>query len=290
MYPHDRSIWAQLKTWSWWLQQLPNMVPVLGIQQFWWMLIFILHDRRDEYMLVRFIINFKGWQCFTVGLLGMVSGSVQYLVCSLGDSCEQAYPGSFLFFALSLAAFLLQMVLVWVAFLLLPCSVKLGVRSGSKVAREEADLNPGRAGCCGCVVYERRGGSLALWRGYDVVFATAAVGVCVYSYTVHGPSTPGNGGGHDDMIYLHPKVAQTMYWAKVFYGLSMAPFAMFMVPLLSKSMTDAYPTGYNQRGDLVPLLTGHKYQRARDGHRDGCCCGQRSVRTGTVAPERDEEG
>ena len=91
---------------------------------------------------------------------------------------------------------------------------------------------------------------------------------------------------NDDIIFLHPKVAQTMYWVKVLYGLSMLPFAMFMIPLLSKSMTDAHETGYNRRGALVPLMRNHAYQQARDGHTDGCCCCGPSP-SNKVAPERE---
>ena len=99
---------------------------------------------------------------------------------------------------------------------------------------EEELNNPGRKGCCGCKVFKGRGGKLAHWLCYDMFFAAAAVCAVVWAFTTYGEHPNVQNGTADAIATLHPKVAQVVFCAKVIYGLSMVPFAMFMLPVLSK--------------------------------------------------------
>ena len=51
MDPHDKSIWRCLKSKRWWALHLIGVVPVVG--PVWWVLVFLMKDRTDEFQLVR---------------------------------------------------------------------------------------------------------------------------------------------------------------------------------------------------------------------------------------------
>jgi hypothetical protein len=131
---------------------------------------------------------------------------------------------------------------------------------------------------------------------YDIVLATLAIIICCVSFGIHetastGQDTNGSTGVSNSSngsmavsstnrtpysgqvwVPLHWKVAQTMFWVKVLYGLLMLPFAVFTLPIFSKALTGAYPTGYTRQGVLAPLLTGSKYSQARAEQKDAVCC------------------
>ena len=98
-------------------------------------------------------------------------------------------------------------------------------------------------------------------------------------------TTVGPGGSHEAWVPLHLKVAQTMFWVKVLYGLCMFPFAVFTVPIFSKALTGAYPTGYTKRGALAPLLAGSRYTRARAEQKDAVCCPNRGAAAAAAAAQ-----
>merc|ERR1711871_727791 len=68
LFPYDLTIWGQIKRVSFWILQIPNVIPVFGIQQFWWAFLFLLRDKSDDFQLTNFIVSFKGIQFFTIGI------------------------------------------------------------------------------------------------------------------------------------------------------------------------------------------------------------------------------
>ena len=59
LYPHDKSAWAKMKQFSWWFIMVISHIPVFGVTQAWWLLVFLLHDKCDTFQVVKFILQVK---------------------------------------------------------------------------------------------------------------------------------------------------------------------------------------------------------------------------------------
>lgn len=78
--PADKSVWTCAKDAEWWSLNALGTVPVVG--QAWWLLLFAMHDRRDEGRLTDFVVSFEAASLCTVGIYSLLSGAVSLLVCS----------------------------------------------------------------------------------------------------------------------------------------------------------------------------------------------------------------
>ena len=135
----------------------------------YWMLIFSMIDRSDEFQLCLFITNFKGFMAFTTGIYGALTGAVR--AATAFDAllhCQEAgiphlschlpfgYTGGWATFPWEMFCWFLEVLTVWLAFLLLPFSsdsvvalkrkiqpVNLGERVGA--ARRKSTLGRAQA-------------------------------------------------------------------------------------------------------------------------------------------------
>lgn len=78
--PFDRSLWACTKDPLWWGLHALGATPVLG--QLWWVIVFLMHDRRDEGRVADFIVTFESSSFLSVGMYALVSGAASLLACS----------------------------------------------------------------------------------------------------------------------------------------------------------------------------------------------------------------
>ena len=147
-FPYDRSIWWQTRKLDWWIWNLIAVCPFYGIQAAYFIFLFLCLDKSDEYSVVNFILQFKGFQFVTLGLLSCLIGSAQYVHCILGSSisttsmvdrttgstyyfhqCNESGPGSVPGFYTDMCMFVLQAFTIWLAmFVFLPTTVKKGLR------------------------------------------------------------------------------------------------------------------------------------------------------------------
>ena len=240
----------------------------------------------DEFQLVRYILAFKGTQFISGGILLAVKGGLQYFFLTTfvarrpqdddddadaaaaalsstssggggGDSMasvvsEQA-PGAGGGEGLLLEAldFLSSVVLTWVAALLLPCSLKLGVKE--KVAETKrdrdarlADEEAAGSGCCG-QGGRGRGGRLLLLLKVDSCWFAFFVVLYAVAYSSFDHS------GDDDDDDGEWRAASTLYWLRVLYSLTTFPFLLLTLPVFSKVLTHAERTGFNREGHCVPF-------------------------------------
>ncbi|KNC49046.1 uncharacterized protein AMSG_05006 [Thecamonas trahens ATCC 50062] len=127
MFPSDKTMWGSFKDPIWWFFSLLALVPVFGISQILYIIVFLVIDWGDEYQLVHFILSFKGLQFVTTGFLPALISAVQFYVCTAHTGrCDRDGPGEPLW---TYGLFLGQILIVWLAFVLLPYSVKKGARS-----------------------------------------------------------------------------------------------------------------------------------------------------------------
>jgi len=79
--PVDRSFWKQIKTFWYWVIMFIQIIPFYAVQPLFKLLAWIMIDKRDEYQLVKFILDFKTLQFFTMGCLGGIINYLSYYVC-----------------------------------------------------------------------------------------------------------------------------------------------------------------------------------------------------------------
>ena len=94
MFPHDKSIWAQLRNPWYYIFTIISLSPY-GVSQIWWLIMFILRDKHDEYQLVNFIVSIKVAGFFSVGVIPTFLGVFKYIECANSSSnpCSTNGPG-----------------------------------------------------------------------------------------------------------------------------------------------------------------------------------------------------
>jgi len=126
--PFDKSIFGCAKDPIFWILTIVSMIPIFGcrILFFTVLLAFLLRGcPADEYQLVSYILMFKGTQVISSGLIMAVIATVKYYGCvhsDLGHTCDIDGPGATQDVISGIIDFAGSCVLVWIAFLCLPCS------------------------------------------------------------------------------------------------------------------------------------------------------------------------
>lgn len=296
LLPFDLSIFGNLKDPVWYILMVFMCMPCFSflpepyrdipvrVPFFCMYLLFIVTGcPADEFQLVQFIMAIKGLQFICSGVLMMCIAAYMYYMCVHPGgfhTCDTAGPGVKQDIVVSIADWIGTCVLVWVAFLWLPCSERsAGARD---IAIEEADNAPpapgsptgsndaeearGR-GCCGATERNtEKGGRLRGWLGYDFCCFLLSVAICYLLMAVDkGHMRPGGqkseGFPPPDEIWdsavseAHKWTGHAaIYWARIVYALLSFPFLFFWIPGLQGILTHTRITGYNKNGVCVPFM------------------------------------
>jgi len=204
--------------------------------------VFLTIDRSDEYQLINYILQFKSLQFITLGFLGTLVAVGQFYWCLTATpdrhSCDKNGPGLQIDFFYQFGAFWSQSFLSWIAFLMLPCSIRKGGSSSQEKVDEKASG--------GDTMRFLKGGYLRRMIGFDV-----AVFFLVFIWILVSATRPGVFG----MSGEHWQFRATCYMAKTVYGLFSFPFLFFVIPPFNSILTHAIPTGYDEAGDCVRMLS-----------------------------------
>lgn len=156
--PHDKGLWTKLRDPFWWVLMVFSITPVYNIAVLFWLLLFVLLDKGDEYQLINVVIRFKSSQFLSAGVLAVLTGAIQYYQCvnfSEGSEhdCFNEGPGVMEDFWVVLASFSAQQLVIWTAFGFLPFSMKKGNRyfryqSKEEVRFDEWHREQARCKCC----------------------------------------------------------------------------------------------------------------------------------------------
>ncbi|CAE7925932.1 unnamed protein product [Symbiodinium sp. KB8] len=230
LYPFDRGFWGRLRDPVWILFTIVGLLPVYGISPGIFLLIFLIVDKTDEFQLVSFILEFKGFQYLTQGLVRSLMGYFLYLNCVTApgqeeDFCATNGPGSVAPTLIVLVGYLLQVVLVWTAFLLLPFSSRKG---RSTLTGHLDEPLPHRA--------EHRGGYIIYLLWYDLLTFVVCAGTLVYVLQLRE-------WWLDDWMVKHAFFAIQMV-----HGYLSMPFFFFTIPLIRNVLSHTAPTGYDRSG------------------------------------------
>jgi hypothetical protein len=145
-FPYDRNIWWQLRRPMWWFWNIVAAFPLYGVQAAYFIFLFLCLDKSDEFQMVQFILQFKGAQFFTLGLLSCVIGATSFYRCVSFDyvevtlpaptgltrllvhDCANSGPGALPGFYTDMILFGIQGLTIWTAMALLPSTRKKGLR------------------------------------------------------------------------------------------------------------------------------------------------------------------
>ena len=248
--PVDMTIWKRIKTFSFWILQIIQLFPLYGVQTFFLLLYFLLMCKVDEYQLVNYIVSFKKLQFFTIGCLGGLIAYIQYFFCILTsrgsadiygevNRCAAKSGQDAITYWIEVGTFFLKIVLVWAAYMLLPCSKKLGQPSFRIMhASVQQNIEEDHKKCFNCA----RGGSrlrkLMIWELFASIF-TVAVFLVIYFLLINR-----------DQISMR----EVVKFCQILYGLLSFPFLIFSLPLMTTMLTKSRPTRYDSYGRCVPDL------------------------------------
>ena len=259
LFPHDRSIWASLRSPWWCLLTLVGVFPLWGVRVAWWTLVFVLKDKRDDFQLCTFVITFKASLFVAGGLQAALLGTVLYTACLEEDSCEHAAPGSApAGFEFGLLGAGVQAAVCWVAMACLPWAKPKGGRLYElppavvkAQARDEAAAAAGTAGARSLA--RTKGGRLWYWMLYDTfILACCVAGGLVAWYATDEPAHV---------------VRARVYHIRMLYSLLAFPWLLLKLPLAWTLVLHIKPTGYNRRGETVRLCSARERHDARTRRR-----------------------
>jgi hypothetical protein len=227
--PCDKTTWQLTREPAWVLLTLLGLAPY-GLGTAWWLLMFVLHDKRDEFQLCNFIVGFM-FSKFLGGCALLVYGAMLYYLCATRDqpSCHvdgprvsQVYDG-ILFFA--------QALVVWLSYFLLPLSRECRAVQNPLDAYLVEDWERLHA------ADRPRGGRLTVLYKYH--------SACVFMVISLG------WGAHFVIGQTGWQLMATLYWLKVLFGLLAVPFVLFKIPFINTLLMQVRATGYDTRGRVV---------------------------------------
>lgn len=271
LMPYDRNFWRCLRDPTWWVFRIVSCIPRYGAPQIVFTIYFFTIDLMDEYQLLNFILAFKALQFLNLGILSSIVGAVQYYICTARDSCASGGAPSEQVFTMAL--FVWQIVLVWIAFILMPCAKRKGgqyyqlVRTAVDDSPEYTTLKEAIfTDTFARLTEEQDAQASARVRSrlrnfllYDLVIFLICCLFAAGLYKFNALNTDANGDRnnhitdqimHDDNFIF----TSGLYWVKAFYGLMSFPFALLLLPGLSSVLSHARATAYNPFGVTVPYL------------------------------------
>ena len=252
MFPHDKSIWAQLKNPWYYVFTIISVCPY-GVSQVWWLLMFLLRDKHDEYQLVNFIVSIKIAGFVSVGVIPTFLGVFTYLSCANNPDqpCSTHGPGMVENFLFTNIYFCVQIACVYICALLLFCAKDKGARVNSDNI-EEGDRRGRRR--------------FRYWVLYD--FITIIVVVVLIVLTLN--------------TYSAPLSNTYIFWIKVIYGWLSLPWFILKLPLMFPLILHTHPSAYNPEGHCVAYANSKERDENREARLEKygghncctlyCCC------------------
>jgi hypothetical protein len=201
-------------------------------------------------------LDFKGFQFLGLGVLRSFMGLFLYAMCVTAPSedsehtCEDNGPGvtggplkEFSYIGL-VFGFLLQMILIWLAFFL----IRYSKDKGRTALKGHIEMEPGLKGT------KHRGGAGYMWYLliFDAIIFFLCVGVVVFAIF-----------RQEDYDWQAWPVKHVVFLLQCVYGYFALPFFFFTIPYLQNVLTHTVPTGYTERGICVRMINPQKRKKTQ---------------------------
>jgi len=240
--PFDRSIWRNMRNPNYLVLQMVGLIPgswIPGVGFAWWMFVFMLHDKKDEYQLSQFIVGFQTAKFFSQGMFSLLRGAFLYYMCAtvnVPPNCEERGPQARHYF--DTLFFFLQILLVWSSFFILPFTLPCrAVNDPKDLYLLDEDRSDRHQTALRAKVRLGSGGRLNVllyWHSATFIFISF-LGTIAYIY-------------YEQSGW---QFRSTCYWLETLYGLSALPFVPFKVPIMGSMLTPTKATGYTRDGITV---------------------------------------
>eukprot|EP00475_Leptophrys_vorax_P033852 TRINITY_DN5387_c0_g1_i1.p1 TRINITY_DN5387_c0_g1~~TRINITY_DN5387_c0_g1_i1.p1 ORF type:complete len:677 (-),score=189.38 TRINITY_DN5387_c0_g1_i1:40-1848(-) len=266
--PYDKSAFGKFRDPAYLFLFVLTLIPVYCIRLALFVGLFVLLWSRgaaDEGQIIDFVLNFKGMQFLTGGIILGLVGAARYYVCVLYGTCIEGAPGVSEGMIFSLVEFFGTVLLVWIAIFSLRFTEKHGKlkfkiqqqqQTSSNASATTIDEELGQVNCCGCTEYASRGGRLRSLLRLDIygflLSCVFFVGLCMLN------------GGFQATLDQPWRLQSNIYWARVMYGLLSVPFFVFIIPGVSDLLMHHDQTGFNQTGKCVRFQLRKKQQQLQD--------------------------
>lgn len=245
--PVDRSIWRQMKNPCNWIIWIIASIPFYQIQAFFKFFTWLMVDKSDEYQLITFILDFKSLQFFTIGCLGGLIGYINFYNCvhyfggyskTSINRCAAQGEMDPIIYGIEISGFVLQIVMIWISYLLTPLSKKKGeLRFKYRKLDEKVRTDIDDETCCNCT----RGGRLKKFMLWELVTEIVYV-ILVFTQVFFL--------NQNDEVTLR----SALYFCRTIYGLMSFPFMVFAIQPLATFLTKTRATKYDKFGRCVPDL------------------------------------
>mmetsp|Transcript_56847 Transcript_56847/g.132935 ORF Transcript_56847/g.132935 Transcript_56847/m.132935 type:complete len:432 (+) Transcript_56847:51-1346(+) len=227
LYPYNRGIWGVSQDPLWLLCVLIAVLPLFSATHYMFFLIWLLIDKTDEFQLLFYIVQVRGFTFVSNGILQVYLDFFQFISCletdgfGCGDETVTGAWGRYLY----LIGQALQFLTLWVSFWMLHCLAKR-----RRVRNEDASAAVREAG-------KLRGGNMIYLLLWDLLVTIAGTSVLVAIYVLNDSDIDGS-----QMVYAVKAV-------KVVHGFLCLPFFLLLtVPLLRNVVLHTHATGYDRSG------------------------------------------
>lgn len=239
LFPFDKSIWGKLKDPGWVLFRSLSLVPWAGMTPFVFTFLFLIIDHSDEFQLLFFILQFKGTQFLSAGIARTVVGFFQYFSCATIPAtrsdhlCDKTGPGLSENIYVLAGGWVLQVILIWMAFFMLP-------RAKAKGRRDLNNQEIERLASTAASAMSDNGGYVKYLMLYDLACFALCIGAVTYVLCTRPSTVPGE---RDAWVSR-----QAFFACQVIYGYLSIPFFFLTLPGIQAVLTHTVPTGYDRQG------------------------------------------
>ncbi|OLQ05298.1 hypothetical protein AK812_SmicGene11550 [Symbiodinium microadriaticum] len=225
LYPYDRGLWGVSTDPIWVLTVLLTVIPMFSVAGYIFPFIFLLIDKTDEFQLLFFIVQVKGIQFLSQGILGVYVSFFEFIACSLADevACrDKEVAGQWAQF-FDMLSYVLIFLMVWTAYAMV---YLLSRRRAPKHVGDE--IPPATF----------RGGNMLYLISFDLLLTLIGGTILVIVMS------------SADWDFTAAQVGYAIEAIKVVHGFLMLPFfVMLVVPILRNVVLHTRPTGYDRKGN-----------------------------------------
>jgi len=221
--PFNRGVAGVQQDPFWVICVILSVLPFMSIPAYFFTVLFLLIDKTDEFQLLLFILQSRGFQFVADGLINVYFRYFQSFTCMmLGGTCEFDFTGSEVATFIDLTGYGLRILLVWMAWILLHCKA---------VQKRPPNLDK----AVSSAIKTFREGKLRYFLFADLLLSFCGITVLVVVAVLED---------HRSLHFVGTKTC-----VKVVHGFLCLPFFVLLVlPVLRNVVLHTFPTGYDKKG------------------------------------------
>eukprot|EP00435_Cladocopium_sp_Y103_P014525 s1050_g3.t1 len=233
LFPFNRGVAGVQQDPFWVICVIISVLPFMSIPAYFFAVLFLLIDKTDEFQLLFFILQIRGFQFVSDGVINVYFRYFQSFTCMmLGKTCDFDFTGSEVATVVDLTGYGLRILCVWLAWILLHCKA-VQKRPPNLDAAANTAIKTFREGKLRYFLFADL---ILSFCGIAVMVVVAVLEILVFPSVAHGD--------HRSVQFVGTKTC-----VKVVHGVLCLPFfVLLVVPLLRNVVLHTFPTGYDKKG------------------------------------------